>query len=244
VEPAGRSAPTRVASTPAPAPAPAPARAQAAPASPPAQRAPEASAPETALEVARAHDPPTAPTINLLRADIGKLLRLQHRVAESLVELKAANEVLAEKATPTDMSRPLAVAELAQTELEAGDVDAASRSAGEALAFARKAYPEKHYLLGVPLFAVASARLAANRADEAEPLLVEALAVRSPPHPASDPRVLEIEVALIGAWTRLGKHAEAERMRNDVEPRLRALGTPYGADLRRRLAAVQTSPGR
>jgi len=199
---------------------------------------------KAALEVARAHDPPTAPTINLLRADIGKLLRLQHRVAESLVELKAANEVLAEKATPTDMSRPLAVAELAQTELEAGDVDAASRSAGEALAFARKAYPEKHYLLGVPLFAVANARLAANRADEAEPLLVEALAVRSPPHPASDPRVLEIEVALIGAWTRLGKHAEAERMRNDVEPRLRALGTPYGADLRRRLAAVQTSPGR
>jgi serine/threonine-protein kinase len=190
----------------------------------------------SALDVARAHDPPTAPTLNLLRADLGKLRRWQHRLAESLVELNAANEVLAKNARPTDMSRPLAQAELAQAELDAGDVESAGRTADEALAAARKAYPARHYMLGVPLFAVASTRLAAGRAGEAEPLLVEALAVRSPPHPASDPRVLEVEVALVDAWTKLGKSDEARRMRDEVEPRLRALGTPYGADLRQRLA--------
>ena len=62
VEPAGRSAPTRAASSPAPAPTPAPAAA----ASPPAQRAPEASAPETVLEVARAEAPAPAPTPELV----------------------------------------------------------------------------------------------------------------------------------------------------------------------------------
>jgi serine/threonine-protein kinase len=98
-------------------------------------------------------------------------------------------------------------------------------------------------MLGVPLFAVASARLAAGRADEAEPLLAEALAVRSPPHPASDPRVLEVEVARVRAWTLLGKHDEAERMRADIAPRLRALGTPYGSDLRLKLADMQAAPG-
>ncbi|HEY6894047.1 MAG TPA: serine/threonine-protein kinase, partial [Rhodanobacteraceae bacterium] len=106
---------------------------------------------KAALDVARAHDPPTAPTINLLRADLGKLMRLQHRVAESLVELKAANDMLAKTASPTDMSRPLAIAELAEAELESGDVDAAGRSAEQALAAARKAYPAQHYMLGVPL---------------------------------------------------------------------------------------------
>ena len=54
----------------------------------------------------------------------------------------------------------------------------------------------------------------------------------------AEKRVANLEAELVEARTVL------TRMRNDVEPRLRALGTPYGADLRRRLAAVQTSPSR
>jgi len=188
------------------------------------------------LEVMRAHDPPTTPTLNFLRADIGKLLRLQHKVAESLAELVAANEALAKISTPTNMSRPLALSELALTEIEAGDVEAASRTADDALDYARKAYPANHYMLGLPLFAVGSARLAAGRAGDAEPLLREALRVRTPPHPESDPRVLEVKVALVAALTRLGERDEAQRLRTQVEAELRTLRTPYGADLRRRLA--------
>lgn len=194
------------------------------------------------LEALRTHDPPTSPTLNLVRADIGKLLRLQHRIAESLTELAAANQALAAGASASDMSRPLALAELASTQLEAGDADSAARSADEALNLARKAYPPKHYMLGVPLYAMARIRNALGRPQEAEPLLREALDVRSPPHPRSDPRVLEVKVELIDVLMKLARSDEARAMRADIESDLRSLDTPYGADLRSRLGAVASLP--
>ena len=196
-----------------------------------------------ALEALRTHDPPTSPTLNLVRADIGKLRRLQHRIAESLTELEAANQILAAKANPTDMSRPLALAELASTQLEAGDTDSAAKSAYEALNIARKAYPPKHYMLGVPLYAMARIRNALGHHQEAESLLREALDVRSPPHPRSDPRVLEAKIELIDVLTQLGKTDEARAMRTDIASDLRALRAPYGEDLRSRLGKVNFASG-
>jgi hypothetical protein len=60
--------------------------------------------------------------------------------------------------------------------------------------------------------------------------------VRSPPHPADDPRVVEVKVALINALTALDKRDEATSLTRTIEPGLVASSTPYAADLRERLA--------
>jgi serine/threonine-protein kinase len=192
----------------------------------------------TTLEVFRAHDPPASPTLNLVRADLGKALRLQHRLPEALEELQAANDVLAQTAKPSDLSRPLALAELALTQIEVGNIERGKQIAEDALAFARTAYPQKHYMLGVPLFVLARADLALGRSQEAETLLREALAVRSPPHPPADPRVLEAKVAMVLALTNLGRLDEARVLRADMVPALQALATSYGVELRRQLDEI------
>jgi serine/threonine-protein kinase len=153
-------------------------------------------------------------------------------------ELQAASTALAATATKTNTSRPLVLAELAEAQLDAGDAAAAAKTAAEALALARIAYTAKHYVLGIPLFALARAQLAQGDAAGAEPLLREALALRQPPHPAADPRVLEVKVALVDALTTLKRDAEAQALRAEIEPLLAASSTPYAADLRARLAAA------
>ena len=189
---------------------------------------------QSAFDILREHDPPTSPTLNMIRADIGNVLRLQHRPSEALAELSAATDALV-TVKDTNTSHPLALAELSEAQLDSGDVTAATKTALEALSHARKAFPQKHYELGAPLFALARAQLALGHADQAEPLLREALAVRSPPHPPADPRVLEVRIALTQALTSLRKDNEARALREEIEPLLRTSQTPYAADLRERL---------
>jgi serine/threonine-protein kinase len=93
------------------------------------------------------------------------------------------------------------------------------------------------YQLGFPLFAMARVALALKRAGEAEPLLREALALRSAVHPADDPRILEVKVGLINALTALKKNEEASALRNEIEPLLKASPSSYAVELRQRLAA-------
>ncbi|TLY51290.1 MAG: tetratricopeptide repeat protein [Gammaproteobacteria bacterium] len=71
---------------------------------------------------------------------------------------------------------------------------------------------------------------------EAEPLLREALAVRCPPHPADDPRVLEVKVALVNALAAQGKSDEARMLTAEIKRPLKASTSPYAADLLARLA--------
>jgi serine/threonine-protein kinase len=71
--------------------------------------------------------------------------------------------------------------------------------------------------------------------------LREALAVRSPPFPAGDPHVLEVEVSLILALEALGRDDEARTLHTNIEPLLKALPSPYGADL---LAALNPPAGK
>jgi hypothetical protein len=104
------------------------------------------------------------------------------------------------------------------------------------MSYARKAIPAHHLWLGVHLFAQARARMAIERPAEAESLLREALAVRSPPHPADDPRVLEVKVALVNALTAQRKNDEARALTAEITPLLEASNSPYATDLLARLA--------
>ena len=89
----------------------------------------------------------------------------------------------------------------------------------------------------------ARADLALGRADEAEPLLREALAVRSPPNPPGDPRVLELQVALVNALEALQRVEEARTVRAAIEPLLHASASPYAKILQRRLDSRGAEPG-
>jgi hypothetical protein len=113
-----------------------------------------------------------------------------------------------------------------------GQLDPAAR---QALAYGRKAL-QNNYDLGSPLFAMARAALALERPAEAEPLLREALALRSTVHPRDDPRILEVKVGLINALRAQHKTDEANSLNAEIEPLLAASSTPYAKDLRLRLA--------
>lgn len=136
---------------------------------------------------------------------------------------------------PGSWQRPTFLADLSAAQLDAGDASAARVSAESAVAAARKVYPQGHYRLGLPLFALGRAELALEHAAAAEPLLREALAVRSPPYAADDPRVLEVQVALVGALREQGKRADAAELRAQIEPVLKSSPSAYLADLRTRL---------
>ena len=102
--------------------------------------------------------------------------------------------------------------------------------------------PTQHYMLAMPLFALGRADIAKDQYTEAALLLREALAVRSPLEPPSDPRVLEIKVALVDALEGTGQTVEARALRDDLQAPLRALHTPYATDLLARLALAAPPP--
>jgi serine/threonine-protein kinase len=191
-----------------------------------------------ALAVLLAHSPADSPQVAAARADLGTLLRLRHRREDARAMLRQANESFSGMASP-DRGQVIALAGLGETELDAGDTAAARTSAESSLALARKILPERHFLIAMPLFALARAELAERRATEAEPLLREALSLRAPLVPASDPRVLEIDVALVAALEGQGKAAEARALRADIAPKLRSVHTPYADELRARLASAR-----
>ncbi len=134
----------------------------------------------------------------------------------------------------TDPWRPLALADLSQAQLDGGDSGGAYATAAQALAYGRKALHDR-YELGLPLLAMGRAELARKHASAAEPLLREALALRLRVHPPADPRVLEIQVALIDALTNLKRSDEAQALRTQIEPLLTTSASPYLADLHARL---------
>jgi serine/threonine-protein kinase len=104
---------------------------------------------------------------------------------------------------------------------------------------AQAIFPAKHFNRATPMYALARADLALGRADEAEPLLRETLALRSPPYPPSDLRVVEVKVSLADALFALNRADEARGFREEVEPVLKASDSPYAAEL---LAHVEALP--
>ena len=168
--------------------------------------------------------------------ELGKLMRLEHRTADAVTLLASASDVY-EHADAIDRDRPRAAAALSEAQLDAGDVQAASATAQTSLLQARKILPAQHYLLGDSLFAIARVELAMDRADIAEPLLREALAVRSPSFPAGDPRTLEVQVALVAALDATARNNEAHALRSNIESLLSASPPAYAEDLQRRMGA-------
>ncbi len=134
-----------------------------------------------------------------LRRDIGTVLAQQHRYAEAIAQLQAlTTDACMVGLADNDSWRPRALADLSQAQLDNGDAAVAYATAQQALAYGRKSL-QNNYDLGSPLFAMARAALALERPAEAEPLLREALALRSKVHPQDDPRILEVKVGLISA---------------------------------------------
>ena len=192
---------------------------------------------QSALAIRSKHEPPGSLPLNQSRGEYGNLLRLSGRADEAVREQRAAIDAYSSalRAAGNERHPMLAtlLAQWAESQLDAGDAAAADTSASEALAMARAVLPANNVRLGTSLFASARAKLAREDDAAALPLLREALAVRSPPYPAGDPRVLEVEVALV---TALGDTAEARVLRERLTASLAALSTPYATTLRARLA--------
>ena len=171
-----------------------------------------------------------------LRRDIGTALALQHRYAEAVTQLQAlTRDACMVGLTDADAWRPQALSDLSQAQLDNSDTAAAYATAQEALDLGRKAL-QNTYHLAVPLFALARAALALERAAQAEPLLRQALELRSAVHPADDPRILEIKVELVNALRALKRQDEAAVLVGEIDAPLKMSATPYAADLRARLA--------
>jgi serine/threonine-protein kinase len=194
-----------------------------------------------ALAILLAHSAPDSPQVAGTRADLGTLLRLMHRRDEALAMLGQARDAFVKMGSP-DRGQVVALSGLSETELDGGDAAAAQTNAEAALALARKILPAGHFLIATPLFALARAKLAEHRPADAEPLLHEALALRSPLEPAADPRVLEVKVALVDALEGQGRASAARALRTEIEVPLRASRSPYAADLRARLAVTSPAP--
>lgn len=181
-----------------------------------------------ALAIERQHEPASSLWLNRDRARLGHLLAMAHRYPQALVELRGALDAL--PPTPT-LVRAGVLARLSDVELDVGHIHAALRHGEEALQGMRALAPAHALQQGGPLLADARAKLASGDAAAAEPLLREALAVRSPPYPHDDPRVLEVEVALAAALRAQGHDKEAGVLRGQIEPILRSQRTPYANDL-------------
>ena len=194
----------------------------------------EAALRET-IAIETKHYAPSSEWLNQDRGFLGDLLRLQHRNSESLAELREAIAAVGTSISAADPVLAKLGAQLAEAELDAGSPAQAHETAIGALAAARESLPSGNIGLGQPLYALARAKLALERADEAEPLLREALGVRVPPLRAEDLRVLEVKSALALALSMLHRTDESEALRREIEPALRASATPYAKDLLERL---------
>jgi serine/threonine-protein kinase len=191
-----------------------------------------------ALAISLEHGSLTSFSACGLRQKIGQNLRLEHHHAEAIEQLQAlTQDACLQSLKENDQWRPSVLAALSEAQLDSGDVAGANLTAESAMAYARKAFPLRHFRLGIELFALARAKLAAGEPAQAELLLREALTIRTPPHPFDDPRVLEVKVALVNALTAQDKTDEARSLTAEVEPPLSASRSPYAADLRTRLTA-------
>ena len=190
-----------------------------------------------AVALTAANEPQGSPTVALFRAELGSILRLQHRRAQALTELHAAAAMFAPSTSANNPLRPTVLALLSEAQLDDGDAEAARASATQALDYARGTFAPRNTRLAAPLFASARAELALGHAAEAEKHLREAAGVLSVSETAADARMLEVRVALVGALAAQGRDTEARALRREVEPVLRELHSPYTEDLRARLDA-------
>ncbi|MEO5559214.1 MAG: tetratricopeptide repeat protein, partial [Dokdonella sp.] len=191
------------------------------------------SAMRKTIDIQQTHEAPRSIWLAGSRTNLGNLLRLSHRLPEAAALLRDALAALPETASPT---RASLLAAMAETATDQSEFEMAQRFATDALTLARAVLPAHNVRLGTPLFALARVKAAQASPAEAEALLSEALAVRHPPYPDDDPRVLELQVDRVRALEELGKTDEARILRARIGALLQASSSPYTIDLRARLA--------
>lgn len=190
---------------------------------------------DATLAIQRQHEPAASVWLALTRGYLGNLLRLEHHAADGARQIRGALAALPDKPGPV---KALLLAELSAAELDDGDAATAQAHGDAALTMARRVFPAGNIDIAIPLLALADADLALGDAGHAEPLLREALALRQAHYVAGDPRVLEVEVAMIRGLAATGQNDQAVALRAQVDRRLSALRTPLAADLRARLSRV------
>jgi eukaryotic-like serine/threonine-protein kinase len=191
-----------------------------------------------ALAIATARDSATSLVACGLRHDIGRTLRQEHRYAEAVNQLMAlTRDACMVGLDERDSWRPQALADLSQAQLAAGQTGSAYATARQAMHYGDETL-RGNYLQAIPLFALGRAALARGRGAEAEEALRKALQLRRRMHPDSDPRVVEIEVDLVGALLLQGKTDEARALASEARTGLGTSSTSYAAELRDRLAGL------
>lgn len=187
-----------------------------------------------AIAIEEKHEPADSGWLNRDRGILGDMLRQSGHFQEGLRDLAAATQARGD--AKADPLFSVLLASLSQAQLDTGDAVSAHATATKSVEMGRQVFTSKQASLGTPLFALGRAELALGHPDKAEPLFREAIALRSPPNPPGDPRVLEIEVSLVIALEALGQSGEAAAMRGAITPTLAALHSPYADILRQRLA--------
>jgi eukaryotic-like serine/threonine-protein kinase len=193
-----------------------------------------------ALSIATEGNPTASPLMGLLRAEIGNTLRLQHRYPEALEELRLAAATFTAAIAPTNPWRPNVLAALSEAQLDSGDPVQAQATAQDALSYANRAIAPDHVFSGIARYALARAELSLGHFEAAEVLLRATLALRSTTYPPNDIRVLETKVELMRALHAQAKDADAQALKIDIGPALKATGSPYARDLELRM--VVTTP--
>jgi serine/threonine-protein kinase len=188
-----------------------------------------------AIAIEEKHEPPSSGWLNRDRSSLADFLRMDRKYDEALREARAA--VAARNGAKPDPIQPLLLARLSLAELDAGDAATARTTAADSVAMARTVFTPKHLNLSTPLLALGRADVALGHADEAEPLLREALAVRSPPFPPGDLRVVEVKVFLVEALEACRDRTAVECI--EIALRIRSAGAAAEACERR--ASRQTA---
>jgi tetratricopeptide (TPR) repeat protein len=188
-----------------------------------------------AVAIEEKHEPPSSGWLNRDRAALAEMLRRQHRAADALSLSTAA--LAARGDVKPDPIQCMMLAQRSLAELDAGNADAAHEMAEAAVRMTAEVFPADSPKRAAELFVLARTDLATGRAKDAEPLLREAAALRSPPLPADDLRVLEVNVYRVVALASLGRADEARELRAAIEAPLKASKSPYATELIRLLDA-------
>jgi serine/threonine-protein kinase len=188
-----------------------------------------------ALSISLEHGTNTSLMACALRRDLGSNLRRRHQAEAAVAQLASlTTDACMVGLSETDTWRPVALADLSLSQLDAGHNSDALATAESAVRFGRKAIANS-YVFASPLLAHGRAALAAAHASDAEASLREALELRRSVYEPDDLRMIETEVALVECLRVLQKNDEAEALAAATLAKLQTSKTGYAAELRDRL---------
>ncbi len=185
------------------------------------------------LSISLASQPEGSATTAVLRALLGTVLLRQHRLEEARTELELASAPFLVAPGSASTLAPTTLSALSEAQSIGGDDAEALATATIAVAAGRKVFAPGQPQLGATLFALGRAQLGSGDAGAAVTSLREALAVRSPPYPPEDPRVLEAKVLLAVALRRAGHTDEARDLTASIRAQVDASPSAYARELER-----------